>query len=64
MTINFRLLLMAALVATGVSCDRKPPAADSGTDDAKLRPEMAVARQGASPTPMPDEAKASPTPTP
>ncbi|HYJ04650.1 MAG TPA: hypothetical protein VEX43_05925 [Chthoniobacterales bacterium] len=64
MTINFRLVLLAALVATGVSCDRKPPAADPGTDDAKLRPEMAVARKGASPTPMPDEAKASPTPAP
>lgn len=64
MTINFRLMLIVALVATGVACDRKPPAADSGTDDAKLRPELAAARKGASPTPMPDAAKASPTPAP
>jgi len=58
-----RLILLLAIVAAGASCDKKP-AADSGTDDAKLRPELAAARKNASPTPMPNEAKTSPTPTP
>jgi hypothetical protein len=59
-----RLIFVVAIALAGVSCDKKPKAADSGTDDAKLRPELAVARKGASPTPMPNEAKTSPTPTP
>lgn len=55
---------MVAIAVTGASCEKKPKAADSSTDDAKLRPELAAARKGASPTPMPDEAQTSPTPTP
>jgi hypothetical protein len=59
-----RFILLLAIAAAGASCEKRPQAADSGTDDGKLRPEVAVARQNASPTPMPNEAKASPTPTP
>jgi len=58
-----RLILFLALVAAGASCEKKPQSADS-TDDAKLRPELAAARKNASPTPMPNEAKPSATPTP
>jgi hypothetical protein len=64
MKINRRLPLILALVATGVACEKKPQKVDSGTDDAKLRPEVAVARQGASPTPTLDEARTSPSPSP
>ena len=64
MKINLRLLLLLAVVALGVACEKKPQAVDSGTDDAKLRPELAVARQGASPTPTLDEARISPSPSP
>ena len=59
-----RFILLLAIVAAGASCEKKPQAADSGTDDAKLRPELAAARKNASPTPMPNEVKPSPTPTP
>jgi hypothetical protein len=57
-------LLILAIAVAGVSCDRRPQPADSGTDDAKLRPEVAAAKQGASPTPIPGETGANPTPSP
>jgi hypothetical protein len=59
-----RVILFIAMVGVVVSCDRKPKAADAATDDAKLRPELAAARKTASPTPMPGEARVSPTATP
>jgi hypothetical protein len=59
-----RFILLLAVVAAGASCEKRPQAADSGTDDAKLRPELAAARKSASPTPMPNETKTSPTPAP
>lgn len=64
MKITCRLILVAAIAATVLSCEKKPQATDSGTDDAKLRPELAAARKTASPTPTLDEVRTSPTPTP
>jgi len=61
---TWRVMLFIAMAGAIVSCDRKPKAADASTDDAKLRPELAAARKSASPTPMPGEAKVSPTATP
>jgi hypothetical protein len=58
-----RLIFLLAIVTASASCEKRPQA-DSGTDDAKLRPELAVARKNASPTPMPNEAKSSATPAP
>jgi hypothetical protein len=63
MNLTCRLIFVVAIAATAVSCEKKPAAADS-TDDAKLRPELAAARKGASPTPALDEARTNPTPTP
>lgn len=64
MKITCWLVFVVTIAVAGASCDKKPKAADSSTDDAKLRPELAAPRKGASPTPMPNEAKTSPTPTP
>ena len=64
MKINWRLILMLALAAAGVSCEKRPQAADSATDDAKLRPEAALVQQGASPSPTFGDAGVSPTPSP
>jgi len=62
MKLRRRMMLMAAIAAIGVGCEKRPQPVDSGTDDAKLRPEVAVARGEASPTF--DETRVSPTPSP
>jgi hypothetical protein len=63
MRILRRMMFVAAIAATGVSCERRPQPVDSGTDDAKLRPEVAVASKGGSPSPF-EQGRVSPTPPP
>jgi hypothetical protein len=58
-----RMALLLAIALAGVSCERKPTAAASDTDAAKLRPEVAAAQKIASPTPLPDATVRS-TPAP
>jgi hypothetical protein len=64
MEIICRLILVLVIATAAVSCERKPQPVNSGTDDAKLRPELAASRKAASPTPTLDEVRVSPTPTP
>ncbi|HVF73222.1 MAG TPA: hypothetical protein VM940_16590 [Chthoniobacterales bacterium] len=55
-----QLICLLALAVMDVSC-RKPDQPQTGSDDAKLRPEVAVASQGASPTPgVQDAVRSSP----
>ena len=63
MKIKQRMALLFAIALMGVSCDRKPRATASDMDVAKLRPEVAAAGKGASPTPFPS-ATVSSTPAP
>jgi hypothetical protein len=59
-----QILLLIAIAATGFSCEKKSEPVDSGTDDARLRPEVAAARKGMSPSPTLEPARSSPTPSP
>jgi len=48
---TFRLMLCLPVIALiAVSCEKRAQS-DSGTDDGKLRPEVAAATRNASPTP-------------
>jgi hypothetical protein len=58
------MMLVAAIAVNGVSCEKRPQPVDSGTDDAKLRPEVAVASKGRSPSPSFEQVKVSPAPSP
>jgi len=58
------MMLVVAIAGTAVCCEKRPQPADSGTEDAKLRPEVAVASKGASPSPSFEETRVSPTPSP
>jgi hypothetical protein len=59
-----RLVLTLAIAAALVSCEKRAQPPDSSTNDAKLRPEVAAAKQGASPTPLAGETGANATPSP
>ncbi len=55
---------MIGIAAAIAGCEKRHQPVDSGTDDAKLRPEVAVASKGGSPSPTFEAEKASPTPVP
>ena len=63
MKLERQIVLLVAAALVGVSCERKPAADASGTDAAKLRPEVAAAQKSASPTPFP-HATITSTPAP
>jgi hypothetical protein len=58
------LMMIAAIAATSVSCEKRTQPVDSGTDDAKLRPEVAAASKGGSPSPSFEQVRDSPKPSP
>lgn len=58
------LAFLLALVVTQVSCKKRSQSVDAGADDAKLRPEVAVASKGASPGPTFGDANITPMPSP
>ncbi|MDP9005072.1 MAG: hypothetical protein M3N12_09830 [Verrucomicrobiota bacterium] len=60
---TFRILVfLLALVVTQISCKKENQSMDSGTDNAKLRPEVAAASKGTSPGPTSSGANVTPTP--
>jgi hypothetical protein len=57
------LLCLLTLALIVVSCEKRTES-DSGTDVAKVRPEVAVASKGASPTPGLGDMRTKPAPSP
>lgn len=63
-TVHHGITLVLAIALSSVSCGKRAQPVDSGTDDAKLRPEVAAAREGASPSPTFGQTDVGPTPSP
>jgi len=65
MKVNRLMILLVTSAVMGISCGQRPQPVESGSDNAKLRPEVAAARAGATPSPTFGDARpVEPNPSP